>query len=142
MKVLILILIVRLLVIHTQLPPPLALPVHRLPVCAETPWRFKPRSGQRFGDGIRGINTDATMDAAEVFVEVLFAREARAGAAFAVAVGTHARRLGATVLLVNFALVAEQTAGVGEALDLLAAGLFTDVRAQVLVHVFSVGIIR
>lgn len=71
-----------------------------------------------------------------MFVKVFFPGEPGAGTAFAVAMRAHPRRLGAAMLLVDFALMAEEAAGVGEALDLLAAELVADVRAGVLVLVF------
>jgi len=40
------------------------------------------------------------------------------------------------MLIMDFALVAEETAGVGEALDFVAAGFEADVGAGVFIHVF------
>jgi len=76
------------------------------------------------------------MHAPQMLIQVLLAREARPRTALAIAMRTHARGFRAAVLLVDLALVAKQAAGVGEALDFLAARLGTDVRAGVFVHVF------
>lgn len=73
----------------------------------------------------------------QMFVQIFFAGEADAGATFAVLVGTHAGGFGSAVLAVDFALVAEEAPGVGEAADVVAFGLFADVGAVVFVHVFS-----
>lgn len=72
-----------------------------------------------------------------MFIEVFLPGEPGSGAAFAVAVRAHTGRLGAAMLLVDFAFMAEEAAGVGEALEFFATEFATDVRAGVLVHVFS-----
>jgi len=76
-----------------------------------------------------------------MFVQIFLSAEADAGAAFAVLVRTHAAGFGAPMLLVDFALVAEETSGVGEAADVVAFGLFADVGAGVLVHVLAAVIV-
>ena len=73
-----------------------------------------------------------------MFMQVLSSGEANTCAAFAVFVRTETGSFRATVLAVYFALVAEETTRVGEAADVFAAGLVTDVRAVVFVHVFTV----
>ena len=79
------------------------------------------------------------MHAPKMLREIFLSGKANTRAAFAVAIRAHAACFGAAVLAVDFALVAEEAAGVGEALDFFAAGFFADVRAVVLVHVFAVG---
>ena len=69
--------------------------------------------------------------------KILLPRKASSSAPLAITMWTHAGRFWTAVLLVDFALVAEEAARVGEALDLFAAGFLTDVRAGVLVVVFS-----
>ena len=77
------------------------------------------------------------MTPSQMLIQIFFPGKPDAGAAFAVFVRTHAAGFGAAVLAVDFALVAEETAGVGEAADVVAFGFFADVGAVVLVHVFS-----
>jgi hypothetical protein len=76
--------------------------------------------------------------ATDVLSKILFPGEAGAGAAFAVAERTEERFLGAAVHLVDFALVAKESATVGEALKLLAAFDVALVGTIMLVHVFTV----
>jgi hypothetical protein len=75
--------------------------------------------------------------ATEMFPQVLLARETVAGAAVAVGVWAHQGLLGVCVFLVDFALVAQETTGVGETLDLVAVGFKTFVRTIMFVHVFA-----
>jgi hypothetical protein len=72
-----------------------------------------------------------------VLSKVFLTREPVAGATVAIGIGTHQRLLGVVVLLVHFALVAQKTARVGEALNLIATGFVTFVRAIVFIHVFA-----
>ena len=72
-----------------------------------------------------------------MLVEVLLARETLARTTLAILKGTHVACLGPTVLLVDFALVAQEAARVSEALDLVAARLLADIGTVVLVHVFT-----
>ena len=67
------------------------------------------------GRGCRALRVNA----AKVLVEVLLSRKALTGVALAALVGAVEGLLGAAVLSVNFALVAEEAAGVGEARELL-----------------------
>jgi len=78
------------------------------------------------------------MTTPEVLVQVFFAAEANTGAAFAVLVRTHAADFRAAVLPVDFALVAEETARIGEAADVVAFWFVADVGAGVLVHMLTV----
>lgn len=71
-----------------------------------------------------------------MLIEILLSGEPSASAAFAIAMRTHARRFGATVLAMDFPLMPEEATRVCEALDFLAALLVADVRPIVLVHVF------
>lgn len=80
----------------------------------------------------------ARVDAAEMLVEVLLAREALARVAFAVWVRAVDCVLGAAMLAVDFALVTEETARVSEAGELLAALGSASVGSLVLVHVLAV----
>jgi hypothetical protein len=75
--------------------------------------------------------------AAKMFPEVFLARETMAGAAVAIGIRTHECLLGIGVFLVNFALVAQETTGVGETLDLIAVRLIALVRAIMFVHMFA-----
>jgi hypothetical protein len=76
-----------------------------------------------------------------VLSKILFPREAGAGTALAVVEGTEEGFLGAAVHLVDFALVSQQSATVGEALELLAAFDVALVGTVMLVHVFAVDVI-
>lgn len=69
--------------------------------------------------------------------KVFFARKTNTSATLAVGVRALAQGFGATVLAMDFALVAEQTAWISEALDFLAARLIADIRAIMLIHVFT-----
>jgi hypothetical protein len=73
-----------------------------------------------------------------MLIKILFSGESCTGRAFTVAMRTHFRGFGASMLIMDFALVAEETTGVGEALDFVAAGFEADVGAGVFIHVFSV----
>jgi hypothetical protein len=79
------------------------------------------------------------VNAADVLSEVFFAREAGSGAALAVWEGAEERFLCAAVQFVDFTLVAQESAAVGEALQLLTALDIALVRSVVLVHVFTCG---
>jgi hypothetical protein len=74
---------------------------------------------------------------AQVLSKVFLACKPVAGTAVAIGVGAHQGLLGVVVLLVHFALVAQETARVGEALNLIATGFVAFVRAIVFVHVFA-----
>lgn len=67
--------------------------------------------------------------------KVLSSRETRARAPLAIFVRTHAPRLGPTMLLMDLALMSQQTTAIREPEDLLAATLFADIRPVMLVHV-------
>jgi len=56
-------------------------------------------------------------------------------------VRTHAAGFRAAVLPVYFALVAEETARIGEAADVVAFRFFADVGTRVLVHMLTVGLV-
>lgn len=77
------------------------------------------------------------MHTANVLSEVLLPCEAGARAALAIIEGAKERLLCATMHLVHFALVAQETPGVGEALKFLTALDVTLVRPVVLVHVLA-----
>jgi hypothetical protein len=77
------------------------------------------------------------MTTAQVLPKVLLASKPVAGAAVAIGIWAHQGLLCVIVLLVHFALVAQETARVGEALDLVAARFVTFVRAVMFVHVFA-----
>ena len=81
---------------------------------------------------------NTAMDAPEMLRQILLSRKANACAAFAVSVRAHTASFWAAMLAVNFTLMAEEAAGVGEALDFFAAWLCTDVGTVMLVHVFAV----
>jgi hypothetical protein len=74
---------------------------------------------------------------AKMFSEVFLARETMAGAAVAVGVRAHKCLLGIGVFLVDFALVAQETARVGETLNLVAVRLIALVGAIMFIHVFA-----
>lgn len=98
---------------------------------------------RRLGGGIDidvGIRLVANfpMDPAEMFGEVFLPREASAAAPFAVWVGALEARFGAAVLTVNFSLMTEQTSGIGEAADFLAAWFLADVGPFMFVFVFAI----
>lgn len=90
------------------------------------------------GDGVELVGADFPVHAAEVLGEVFLAGEALAAASFAVGVGALVAGFGPAVLAVDFALVAEQTAGVCEAADFLAAGFEADVGPVVFISVLPV----
>lgn len=71
--------------------------------------------------------------------QILLSGKANARAALTVAEGAHAARFWAAVLAVDFTLVPEEAARVGEALDFFAAGFFADVGAGVFVHMLAIG---
>lgn len=73
-----------------------------------------------------------------MLMQVFSSRKADTRAAFAILVRTEAGCFGTAVLAVYFALVAEETAAVGKAADVLAAALVADIGAIVFVHVFTV----
>jgi hypothetical protein len=77
------------------------------------------------------------MTTAKMLSEVLLAREPITGAAVAIAVRAHKCLLGISVLLVDFTLVAQETARVGEALDFVAVGFIALVGAVMFIHVFT-----
>jgi len=74
---------------------------------------------------------------AKMLSEVLLARETIAGAAVAIGVRAHECLLGIGVFLVDFALVAQETARVGETLDLVAVRFIAFVGAIMFIHVFA-----
>lgn len=74
----------------------------------------------------------------KMLVQVFFPAEADTSAAFAVLVWTHAADLRAAVLPVDFTLVAEETARVGEATDVVTFRFLADVGAGVLVHMLTI----
>lgn len=78
------------------------------------------------------------MHPADVLVQILFAREALSGVAFALRVRADELSLGTTVLVVHFALVANQTATVGEPFELRALFVPTVIRSIMLVRVSTV----
>lgn len=78
-----------------------------------------------------------SVDAAQMLLQILQAREALPVVALAVRMRAVEGLLGPAVLAVDLALVAQQPAAVGEALDLLAAFNGADVGAFVFVHVFA-----
>ena len=69
--------------------------------------------------------------------KIFLARESVAGAAVAIGIWAHQGLLCVVVLLVYFALVAQKTTRIGEALDLVAAGFVAFVRAVMFIHVFA-----
>jgi hypothetical protein len=79
--------------------------------------------------------------ATDVLSKILFPCESGARATFAVGEGTEEGFLGATMHLVDFALVAKESATVSEALRFLAALDVTLVRTIMLVHVFTMKIV-
>ena len=79
----------------------------------------------------------SSVNAANVLCEVFLACEPRSGAALAVGERAVEGLLSSTMHLVHFALVAQEPAAVGEALQLLAALDVAFVGTVVLVHVFT-----
>jgi len=77
------------------------------------------------------------MTTAQVLPKVLLASKPVAGAAVAIGIWAHQGLLCVVVLLVYFALVAQKTTRIGEALDLIAAGFVAFVRAVMFIHVFA-----
>lgn len=86
----------------------------------------------------RGGAVGARVHAAQVLVEVLLAGEALAGVALAVWVRAVDRVLWSAVLVVDFALVAEETAGICKAGQVFASVGRAAIGTLVLVHVFAV----
>ena len=78
------------------------------------------------------------MAAPQMLVQIFLSGEADPSASLAVLVRTHASSFGTTMLTMDFSLVAEKPARVGEATDVVAFGFIADVRPGVLVHVLSV----
>lgn len=78
------------------------------------------------------------MHTTDVLGQVLFPSEAGTGAPFTIGEGAEERLLGATVHLVNFTFMAQQSATVGKALKLFAAFDVALVWPIVLVHVFTI----
>jgi hypothetical protein len=74
---------------------------------------------------------------AKVFIQILLSREAFAGMPLALRDCASELLLGATVLAVDLALVAQQSSRVSEALKFSALSLWATVRTIVLVHVFA-----
>jgi hypothetical protein len=74
---------------------------------------------------------------AQVLSKILLAREPVAGAAVAVGIRTHQRLLRVIVLLMNFALVAQETTRVGEALNLITTRFVAFVWTIVFIHMFT-----
>lgn len=91
--------------------------------------------------GLRRGAVRIRVHAAEMLVKVLLAGEALARVALAVRVRAVDSVLGPAVLVVDFALVSEETARVREAWEVLAALGGAAVGTLVLVHVFAVGVI-
>lgn len=77
------------------------------------------------------------MTTAQVLPKVLLASKPVAGAAVAIGIWAHQGLLCVIVLLMHFTLVAQKTARVGKALDLVAARFVTFIRAVMFVHVFA-----
>jgi hypothetical protein len=73
----------------------------------------------------------------QVLSKIFLARKSLAGAAVAIGIGTHHGLLGLVVLLVDFALVAQEAARVGKALNLFAIRFVALVRPIVFIHVFA-----
>lgn len=92
--------------------------------------------GSKGGHGV-SLLTDVPMHPAEMLGQVFFPGEASAAAPFAVGVRAHVAGFGAAMLPVDFPLVTEQAAGVGEAEDFLAAWFFADVWPSMFVSVFA-----
>lgn len=93
--------------------------------------------GRLCGLGGGGLAVRICVDSSEVLVEILLAGEALAGVTLAVGVGAVDRILRSSVLPVDFALVAEETAGVRKSGEILTARHQAAVRALMLVHVFA-----
>lgn len=74
----------------------------------------------------------------KVLLQVLLARKSMACAAVAVGVWAHQGLLGIDVLLVYFALVSQQAAGVCKSLNLIATRFHALVRSIMFIHVFAV----
>jgi hypothetical protein len=74
---------------------------------------------------------------AQVLSKVFLARESVAGAAVAIGIGTHQGLLSIVILLVDLALVAQESTRVGKALNLVATWFVALVRAIVFIHVFT-----
>lgn len=73
----------------------------------------------------------------QMFSKVLLARESIARASVAVGVGAHQWLLGVGILLVHLALVAQETTGVGEALNLVTARFVALVGTIMFIHMFA-----
>lgn len=78
-----------------------------------------------------------SMDPPDMLIQILPARKPRSVIPLAVRNRTVQRVLGAAVRFVHFALVPEEAAGVGEALELATHGVCAAVGAVVLVDVFG-----
>ena len=73
-----------------------------------------------------------------MFGKIFFSREAVASAPFAVRVGTLVAGFGAAVLAMDFPLVTDQAAAVGEAADFFAPWFFANVGPVVFISVFAI----
>jgi hypothetical protein len=76
---------------------------------------------------------------AKMLFQIFLSRESSPRTSVAVRVRTHSWRLGLCILLVYLALVTQQTTGISEATDFVAAWLFAFVRPVMLVHMFTTG---
>lgn len=84
-----------------------------------------------------GAISSASMDASDMFITVLFSGEAFTLTTLARGKGAEEGVFVASMHLVNLSLMAQETARVGKALKLFAAGGLALVGALVFVHVFA-----
>jgi hypothetical protein len=85
----------------------------------------------------RGSFVIVHVAAAKMFPQIFLARESIASTAVAVSVWTHQGLLGIGIFLVNFALVAKETARVSETLDLITVWFITLVGTIMFIHMFA-----